>query len=1808
MADDLKKMAVRDIPVGVLSSGSGTWDYSHLLTPEQRERDLRLRVRYSTEKEQLFASVHQGDKGALGAVTGQLHGGGTKMMTPHAFHGLAPEWKNKGLGRAMYEALYAHAYKKHGIRIIDGGYHTADARHVHERLAQKHGLRYNPEPGFPTEPGEDPRGGPYEYRLDGRPMKKAEGSYKPEDLADGVRYVSEAYGRDVQNPEFCGVQHMEPEDFIDDASHLGVATGYSRGWLNGIPRERWAEELRYGYDRPFDHIIDQHERGSMAPGVQIDGMMGDGRGRAIFHHAIGKPMPVAVFRSASGRPMKKAEGETCPKCGCEDVVVRVIGEPVFECTACKHHWEVPFPEDDLENSDIGTELPTGAVVTKDMVKAENQSFARGAMMKHPAFRHMQTGEVVESPGFHDIHHLAEHLGYGAAAMEQDDPQIPELNDWQHGFVDHAGKFYTREEAAKAVGVGQYGDVQPALESMAYRGGQMEGLYKSERWTKPRWVKHPELPVRIQRIFDAVRANLTPDLLQAQYQGGAHPLSGHCFVATQALYHLLDGKRTGWERAHVKVGADTHWFLRHKKTGVVLDPTAEQFPERPDYDKAVARPGPVGPPDYDPEKPTQRAQALIDRVKPSLKKAEDEDALQELAKTVGYITFPKLGVTSAQEPMTYGPGQGALARGRKGRDIFSARVQLANDPKVGGSVDTLEGQGRRMRARDAYDIAKKRGFGISGTPADDTKPTPPDQRSVTGIAFGGKVHGLVGTRAHEAQHTVFGQVAQKYGAAASQHLVEQLIQGLPPEGVAAGDKLMGVSGYTRYTHPEEFITTHQQFLTDEKSRKSMYKVLGLEREAQRDFFKLIRRNFEHMRQAARTMTLPRKMQPPKLRSKKLRKSEGVEDLAKSISAIPPGQVLAHNPITHESLHDYSHVLPETLRMTGYKLRVQHVPRTESIIARVYQPDGKRAGSLTTYHNVEQGVPVLGVDTAFVPAQHRGQGIGTALYEASYAFGRHALRARRVVGAEHSEDAQRVHMALARKHGLAYEPETRRGPYEYLLKTEEFQPQEAGDSKHELVKSEMWTVEDFEQQAQVLEKAARALPGQLSLFPDVVPPLNAAGESMTPYMVAQEAAQRQFQATGQLPPNLWGATWQERTEKGKLYQPEVDEFVRRITQPVPHPLGANALSTAPIWEESASERRPALTENNIRHFLRNYWEQLSPEQRSAVSASRHGDVSDWMHANHTRLSDEEFKRVIPTLTSSHFWSEDNKLSEPRVQMMLDYAKSVPRPEGEVPQGVVNDEEKERWYPWSSAWNTLADVQQYSDLSDPMSWKLLSEFPKDHPNYGEMMRTVSDSPGLSDEHRSAILDEVEEGAKDWAVRPYSYSGIIRGLMAHAQSPALQRRITDLALDRSYYGPLAEGFQHNKRLDPEVVRKALEHGSMSAVTGALRNPALPAEVLPMLAKAHGGDQAREVRARVAEHPAASEELVREIADSDSHRKVRQRAQKALAWHDPSSEHDEHVEVAFGTNKLRQIRDYIRSKGKDAMSPKELPAGDWKVGRDKAGNISADLIDQHIASLPRVKYGVSEGSWRGAQRHSNEPSYVFQLNLSTDQVRKLKEAGVYETFRRMHEASNRSGHPVGLAGLGWVRWTGDEKGVHIDEVQSDLGQSFVKQAAAQAAAQGQDAEEAAKRAEKDYPEEHYQKIRDIVFGGKHPSEVLQEAFHEWLRQEKPANRTGYNRYTGASFKYGGRKSYVGVPVHVWTPESKATISLHGPEDAKLPGHFYVGYRDVPSKKMGMKPAKYGDLPTQTSKRHKGKETWTDQLRKFERPAGAYVNLGKVER
>ena len=81
------------------------------------------------------------------------------------------------------------------------------------------------------------------------------------------------------------------------------------------------------------------------------------------------------------------------------------------------------------------------------------------------------------------------------------------------------------------------------------------------------------------LVAALPGALTAELLREPYRSrvaaGAHPLTGHCYVASEVYFHLCGGKAAGYTPMCQKHEGWPHWWLRGP-SGEVIDPTAAQF--------------------------------------------------------------------------------------------------------------------------------------------------------------------------------------------------------------------------------------------------------------------------------------------------------------------------------------------------------------------------------------------------------------------------------------------------------------------------------------------------------------------------------------------------------------------------------------------------------------------------------------------------------------------------------------------------------------------------------------------------------------------------------------------------------------------------------------------------------------------------------------------------------------------------------------------------------------------------------------------------------------------------------------------------------------------------------------------------------------------------------------------------------------------------------------------------------------------------------------------------------------------------------
>lgn len=86
--------------------------------------------------------------------------------------------------------------------------------------------------------------------------------------------------------------------------------------------------------------------------------------------------------------------------------------------------------------------------------------------------------------------------------------------------------------------------------------------------------------RLGVALAAVQNALTDDLRASKYQGHPNPLAGHCYVASEALWHL-GARELGFWPHHMRVAGESHWYLSNEY-GTVVDPTVGQFATIPVY--------------------------------------------------------------------------------------------------------------------------------------------------------------------------------------------------------------------------------------------------------------------------------------------------------------------------------------------------------------------------------------------------------------------------------------------------------------------------------------------------------------------------------------------------------------------------------------------------------------------------------------------------------------------------------------------------------------------------------------------------------------------------------------------------------------------------------------------------------------------------------------------------------------------------------------------------------------------------------------------------------------------------------------------------------------------------------------------------------------------------------------------------------------------------------------------------------------------------------------------------------------------------
>ena len=116
-----------------------------------------------------------------------------------------------------------------------------------------------------------------------------------------------------------------------------------------------------------------------------------------------------------------------------------------------------------------------------------------------------------------------------------------------------------------------------------------------------------MKINPNKLAALIAESLTDDLRRPPWRGSPNPLAGHCYVASEAAWHLLGAASSGWRPTFIKHQGVSHWYLTNKDNDEILDITAGQFDEAPDYSSGIGK-------GFLTKAPSKRAATLLKRIK------------------------------------------------------------------------------------------------------------------------------------------------------------------------------------------------------------------------------------------------------------------------------------------------------------------------------------------------------------------------------------------------------------------------------------------------------------------------------------------------------------------------------------------------------------------------------------------------------------------------------------------------------------------------------------------------------------------------------------------------------------------------------------------------------------------------------------------------------------------------------------------------------------------------------------------------------------------------------------------------------------------------------------------------------------------------------------------------------------------------------------------------------------------------------------------------------------------------------------------
>ena len=94
---------------------------------------------------------------------------------------------------------------------------------------------------------------------------------------------------------------------------------------------------------------------------------------------------------------------------------------------------------------------------------------------------------------------------------------------------------------------------------------------------------------MEELIARIQVVLTPELLKPRYraENAENPMFGHCYVATEALFYLLEDRENYCACRGRDDRGIVHWWLVNKATNEIHDVTADQYLSQglvPPYDR------------------------------------------------------------------------------------------------------------------------------------------------------------------------------------------------------------------------------------------------------------------------------------------------------------------------------------------------------------------------------------------------------------------------------------------------------------------------------------------------------------------------------------------------------------------------------------------------------------------------------------------------------------------------------------------------------------------------------------------------------------------------------------------------------------------------------------------------------------------------------------------------------------------------------------------------------------------------------------------------------------------------------------------------------------------------------------------------------------------------------------------------------------------------------------------------------------------------------------------------------------------------